>query len=160
MSLKQDIDIGVDILDPIGFNNKGHVVNFMKYLFRTDTDQKWTNDQTQNCIVLYRSNKILKAEFFPVDLAERKILYEYFRKSVFSVIQNHSYKDLVNDIAYLDITSKTTDQNIQDAIDRKDLEDIAREVINFKPKPASRDILYVLHVDQTGQYHHLHTMGI
>ena len=36
----------IEILDPIQFNNSAHLINFLNYLYRTDKQQKWTNELT------------------------------------------------------------------------------------------------------------------
>lgn len=43
-------NISYDISNPMGFNDKDHLENFIKYLMRTDDRQKWTNRLTKGNI--------------------------------------------------------------------------------------------------------------
>lgn len=36
----------IGITQAVGFNNPMHLTNFMNYLYRTDKNQKWTNEMT------------------------------------------------------------------------------------------------------------------
>ena len=161
--LPNDAHVDLTQTESQGFNNKVHVGHFFNYLFRTDKNQKWTNDKTKLDFALVYSGKAKKhvAIFLPTDLDDRIELKERFKRRVFAHISGQSVDSLLNDIVYMDICLKSTGQNIEHLADiPTEIVDIAIQIIDMKDPCKSKDIFHIVHVDQADSYYHMHTVGL
>ena len=137
-----------DIENPDGmaafnFNDDHHVKAHIRYLFRTDGDQKWTNDLTQNDI-FFLDGEMWK---FPQEFEDRKKI----EKVILEKIKNVNYEDLmmVRLNYFHDDVWHINDDFMRLAIDL--LNDIENEN-NIKL------ICAVIHEDQEDTFIHLHLL--
>lgn len=92
------------------FNNQGHVDNFIKYLTRTDWNQKWTNEHTKDCLFAVRSEGHLSELKF----SQGK---ENIRAAICAAVKGIAFSDIGNDIlAVGDYQGSENDEEINEAL--------------------------------------------
>jgi len=137
--------------DSLGFNDEKHLNNFINYLVRTDSAQKWTCDDTiYNCIALPKSNSEFIVDYFSSQIAERKLtansikaivskILSFFRKDI-SSMENTIYKIELDPGEILDK---------QDY--KKNLLDMSKYINTLNKNEQT--ICYTLHSDQNEGLH-------
>ena len=130
------------------FTNKGHLENFIKYLTRTDWNQKWTNEQTVNCLFAVRGSDGRLSEIANPGTGSR----EYIRSAIRAALYGLSYSALGNDIlAVGDYHGGEDDEDIDESkmssLSQEECEEVFRDLM--KELDADDTILaMVMHNDQ------------
>lgn len=126
------------------FNNKEHLINYMHYLFRTDSAQKWTNQRTQyNEVFLFNDGR-LGHRTFNDSLEGRKeienILIEHLNSLPLKYLKMFRM-EWQNDNEYFD-------------------EEMYKQMIGFMTDINDEYpvVLFVTHVDQLENYCHCHAI--
>lgn len=133
-----------------------HLHNFCNYLFRSDKDQKWTNEQTPLCMVLYNSEGKNKIETIG-DLSKRKELKKYIYDTTIGAVGNSRLSTkLFNDMCEISLNpvyEKSLDVNITSQIFQESVLHILKEneiELGVCPeKIMEASFCFVFHVDQT-----------
>ena len=126
------------------FSNKSHLSAHLNYLFRTDKDQKWTNEYTDNN-QLFTFTEEGGVECDPLDSPEerkkfRDMFYEYLSEIPLDKLRM--------------VRMECTDDSYY--FDDEMYKDMFRTMINIHQ--VFPVLLMVTHVDQTDNYCHYHAI--
>lgn len=131
------------------FNDRGHLQNFFKYLFRVDKAQKWTNDYSPfNCYIFQSGAEFVLQSC--LSNGEREALKNKLFKETLQSCDKEIDK-LMNDILYLDLEKDKVE------LEMEDLVTIFKEGMEYYHEyhDVKTSCLFVLHVDQ-GEPYHIH----
>lgn len=140
------IILGGDLLDiertgSQGFSNHTHFKNFVNYLMRTDSEQKWTNEYTELNAMVLKDDGIFKAQIATNELLKRKQMGGEINK----IVDEKGFsKNLQREIFYFNLEGIN---NILEFV-----ESFVNQIESTIKKQES--LCYVLHVDQ--EEFHIH----
>lgn len=146
-------------LKVLPINDLSHLKNHLHYLFRTDIEQKWTNELTPNNICIYNCYPEGNFEFIYADnLKGRKMLRNITESRIkrLAAIKKKTIASLAHELYQIraDYMSSTTfafDEGVEtDTVDL--LKDIPRSIKGFQL------ICAVVHTDQKENYVHIHLL--
>ena len=127
------------------FNNHGHVENFVKYLTRTDWNQKWTNEHTKDCLFAVRKDGHLTE----MKIADGK---EAIRAAICQAVKGIPFSGIGNDIlAVGDYQGSEEDEEIREELMQSLPQETCLEVFHslMEDMDSEEDILaLVMHNDQ------------
>ena len=145
----KEITIGIayDPKNSQKINDAEHLKNFLNYLFRTDKNQKWTNEMTDDDILVVGSETV---EF------EEQSFRQKLRDMISEVASNH-LKYLYNDIAYICLPEDVEYEDAREIVAGSLLTEIisflASSYENCYPEEKFLDttICFVVHLDQPSE---------
>lgn len=126
------------------FSNKSHLSAHLNYLFRTDKDQKWTNEYTDNNI-LFTFTEEGKVDHDLLDSPEKRkelrdMFYEYLSEIPLDQLRM--------------VRMECTDDS--DYFDDEMFKDMFKTMMNMHQ--VFPVLLFVIHVDQPDNYCHYHAI--
>ena len=137
------------------FNNKNHLINHLNYLFRTDSDQKWTNQNTKdNYLIVFdlNGNEEKYDTYLPDDDSKRNNI----KKELLEELENIDLKKLRFsriECPYDDVYWDTDGVYEEALVIMKALQSSMIDDQSFHL------ILFITHVDQYKNYTHFHILG-
>lgn len=138
-------------LTPLPFSDKGHLKNFTNYLMRSDYAQKWTNKETEKCLMLFPSKP---DKFYTMGNLEN-------RKKAARILYNDIVDKSTKDLSYLAMRVTELHNNKGDGVTVDDEEDrkflmkayirsVSHENIEYEP------VCFIEHSDGNNRPYHIH----
>lgn len=133
------------------FNNQSHLINHLNYLFRSDQNQRWTNNQTPDCTFSYYT----PTGWITEPLSIKRDVRDNHKLDIYNMVNNQwgqdAYKNLAMGVSYFYDTDINLVQvnagNIQE-LTKIFTEETFTEFEDLIP------LLYVCHADQGATHIH------
>lgn len=139
-------------------NDLGHKAHFINYLFRTDKDQKWTNELTKYNIYFMPDEDQKWRIFTPQTDEERMNV-----KKIISSRLNQGYKTskMRNDVCEIYNDTGIPDDKLEEVFMAciEEMHEVWKEE-NPKDKFIEKTICFVMHCDQEERGLHIHRFYI
>lgn len=136
------------------FNNRGHLVNHLNYLFRSDQNQKWTNIYTSDCSFSFYAPNGWITKSLSSDLEIRMNWKQSLYNMLIYQLGQDAYSHLVMGVTYLyNMKNKPVHINASSILEltRVFSQETLYEFENLQP------LLYICHADQ-GEATHIHRL--
>lgn len=155
----KELAISFEYMNGVSFNNKEHIEDFLNYLFRTDKQQKWTNELTINNLFMIKVKGELRIINFPSSIEDRLKIKEMLHRLLLKKLENNPLESFKNDIIYIDVHDKETGDNYEHLLNPEQTKSILSNVVEVE-KDSEGNLFFVAHLDQKENVYHMHTVYI